>query len=355
MKPDPCRAVASCFAVDGSYLESTPLGSGHIHETWRSRFDVGGRSRSVVFQRLNDRVFTDPQALMHNLLAVTDALRASHASGARRSVLQPVETRSGDFLYRDATGAFWRCFEFIEGSRSIDRVRGTGDAFAAAAAFGDFSKRLATAHLALVEIIPGFHDTKVRLAHLEEAAARDVRGRRRAVEPEWRQVDKLAPLSTSLCDALAEGRIPTRIAHNDAKINNLLFDAASDEVLCVIDLDTVMPGTPLFDFGDLVRTASCRAAEDESDLERVEMDPELHAALREGFLCGASGSLDECETALMPVAAALITFETGVRFLSDYLDGDRYFRVEHAEHNLQRARCQLRLAGDIARRLRVMI
>ena len=355
MKPDPCRAVASCFAVDGRYLGSTPLGSGHIHETWRGRFDVGGRGRSVVFQRLNHGVFTDPQALMHNLLAVTDALRASHGPGPRRSVLQPVETRSGDCLHRDAEGAFWRCFEFVEGSRSIDRVREAGDAFAAAAAFGDFSKRLATAHLALVEVIPGFHDTGARLVHLEGAAARDVRGRRRAVEPEWRQVQELAPLSTSLGDALAQGRIPTRIAHNDAKINNLLFDAVSGEVLCVIDLDTVMPGTPLFDFGDLVRTASCRAAEDESDLEAVEMDPELHAALREGFLCGASGSLTECEIALMPVAAALITFETGVRFLSDYLDGDVYFRVEHADQNLHRARCQLRLAGDIARRLRVRI
>ena len=355
MKRDPCRAVASCFALDGNYLGSTPLGSGHIHETWRGRFDVGDGCRSVVFQCLNHGVFADPHALMRNLLAVTGALRASHASGARRSVLQPVETRSGDCLHRDEEGAFWRCFEFIEGSRSIDRVKEAGEAFAAAAAFGDFSKRLATAQLALVEIIPGFHDTEARLAHLEGAAARDVRGRRIAVEPEWRQVEKLAPLSTSLGDALAKGRIPTRIAHNDAKINNLLFDAVSDEVLCVIDLDTVMPGTPLFDFGDLVRTASCRAAEDEGDLERVEMDPELHAALREGFLCGAAGSLTECEVALMPVAAALITFETGVRFLGDYLDGDLYFRVDHAEQNLHRARCQLRLAGDIVRRLRVRI
>ena len=355
MKPDPCRAVASCFAVVGRYLGSTPLGSGHIHGTWRGRFDVGGSGRSVVFQRLNQGVFADPHALMRNLLAVTDALRESHAPGARRSVLQPVETRSGDILHRDAEGAYWRCFEFVEGSRSIDRVKEAGDAFAAAAAFGDFSKRLATAHLALVELIPGFHDTRARLVHLEGAALRDARGRRRTVDPEWRQVEELAPLATSLGDALAQGRIPIRIAHNDAKINNLLFDAVSGEVLCVIDLDTVMPGTPLFDFGDLVRTASCRAAEDESDPETVEMDPELHAAIHEGFLRGASGTLSESEVAMLPVAAVLITFETGVRFLGDYLDGDLYFRVEHAEQNLHRARCQLRLALDIARRLGVRI
>ena len=353
MKPDPCRIVAPCFAIEGRYLGSAPHGSGHIHETFRGRFALGERPHSVIFQRLNLRVFPDPHALMRNLLSLTAALRASLSPETPRRVLRPIETRSGEYLHRDEHGARWRCFDFIEGSRSIDRVDGTGDAFAAALAFGDFARRLAPARLALTELLPGFHDTPARLAHLERAAALDPLARRAGVAEEWRQVEKLAPLAPVLGGALARGHIPARIAHNDAKINNVLFDAETGKALCVIDLDTAMPGTPLFDFGDLVRTASCRAAEDSSDLATVEMDPELYAALREGFLAGAAGTSSEQEIALMPLAGVLITFETGVRFLTDYLSGDRYFRVHHAEQNLHRARCQLALAADIARRLGV--
>ena len=352
---DPCCTVASQFALEGRYLGSASHGSGHVHETFRGRFAPGARHRSVIFQRLNLRVFPDPEALMKNLLAVTAALRRSHGSHAPRRVLRSIETRSGGFLHRDEHGEFWRCFDFIEGSRSIDRVSEAGDAFAAAFAFGDFARRLAPGGFRLAELIPGFHDTPARLAHLEAAAALDARGRRQGIAAEWRQVEGLASIASSLVEAQSRGLIRTRIAHNDAKINNVLFDADSGEALCVIDLDTAMPGTPLFDFGDLVRTASCRAAEDTSALETVEMDPELYAALHEGYLAGASGSLSETETELMPHAGVLITFETGVRFLTDYLNGDTYFRVHHAEQNLYRARCQLTLAADVARRLGVRL
>ena len=355
MNSDPCCTVASHFALEGRYLGSASHGSGHIHETFRGRFALAGCCPSVIFQRLNLRVFPDPHALMGNLLAVTAALRRSHGSHAPRRVLELIETRSGDFLHRDERGDFWRCFEFIGDSRSIDRVNEAGEAFAAAFAFGDFAKRLALGVVELAEIIPGFHDTPARLVHLEKTRTLDARARRQGVSAELRQVEQLAPIASSLVDALARGRIPTRSAHNDAKINNILFDAHSGEALCVIDLDTAMPGTPLFDFGDLVRTASCRAAEDTSALESVEMDPELYAALHEGYLAGASGSLSETETDLMPHAGVLITFETGVRFLTDYLNGDVYFRVHHAEQNLYRARCQLTLAANIARRLGVKL
>ena len=355
MKTDSCRTVASYFALEGRYLGSASHGSGHIHDTFRGRFALVGRCRSVIFQRLNLRVFPDPHALMRNLLAVTVALRRSHGSHAPRRVLKVIETRSGDFLHRDEHGEFWRCFEFIEDSRSIDRVNEAGDAFAAAFAFGDFASRLAPGTVELAEIIPGFHDTPARLAHLEKAAALNARARRQGVAGEFRQVEQLASIASSLVEALSRGRIPIRIAHNDAKINNVLFDAHSGEALCVIDLDTAMPGTPLFDFGDLVRTASCRAAEDTSALDTAEMDPELYVALQEGYLAGASGSLSEPEIALMPHAGVLIAFETGVRFLTDYLNGDVYFRVRYAEQNLYRARSQLALAADIARRLGVKL
>ena len=353
MNSDPCRAIASGFALEGRYVGSAPHGSGHIHETFRGRFAIRGGHRSAIFQRLNPKVFPDPCALMRNLLALTAALRASHESDTRRRVLRPIETVSGEFLHRDEHGAYWRCFDFIEDSRSIDRVSDVGDAAAAAAAFGDFARRLAPAKLELEELIPGFHDTPKRLAHLERAAVLDPRGRRSGIAAEWRQVEKLAPVAPVLNQALVRGDIPSRIAHNDAKINNVLFDTDSGEALCVVDLDIAMSGTSLFDFGDLVRTASCRAPEDSSDLDTVGMDPELYAALREGFLAGASDTLNENELALMPCAGVLITFETGVRFLTDYLNGDVYFRVHHAEQNLHRARCQLRLAADVARRLAV--
>ena len=355
MNDDPCRAVAACFALEGRYLGSASHGSGHIHETFRGRFAPGGRHRSVIFQRLNRQVFPDPRALMRNLLALCAALRKSYGPQARRRVPQVIETRSGDSHHRDERGDFWRCFEFIEGSRSIDRVNEAGDAYVAALAFGDFARRLAAGRVELAELIPGFHDTPARLAQLEKALSLDVCARRRWVAAEVRQVEGLASIASSLVEALSRRLISTRIAHNDAKINNVLFDVRSGEALCVIDLDTAMPGTPLFDFGDLVRTASCRAPEDTSALETVEMDPELYAALHEGFLAGASGSLSEAEITLMPRAGVLITFETGVRFLTDYLSGDVYFRVHHAEQNLYRARSQLALAADIARRLEVRL
>ena len=355
MNSDPCSAVASAFALKGRYLDSIAHGSGHIHETFRGRFAVAGRRRSVILQRLNIQVFPDPYALTRNLVAVIAALRKSYGPHASRRVLPVIETRSGDFLHRDEHGEFWRCFEFIEDSRSIDRVSDAEEAFAVARAFGDFASRLAPAALELAELIPGFHDTPARLVHLEKAAARDARSRRKRVSAEVRQVQALAPIAPLLVNALDRCLIPNRIAHNDAKINNVLFDANSGEALCVIDLDTAMPGTPLFDFGDLVRTASCRAAEDATALETVEMDPELYTALREGFLAGASGTLDDREIGLMPVAGVVISFETGVRFLTDYLNGDVYFRVRHAEQNLHRARCQLALAADIARRLGVKL
>ena len=355
MKPDPCREVAARFDVAGRYLGSERLASGHIHETWRGRFAGAGGRRSAVFQRLNRNVFPEPHLLMANLLALTRALREGRGEEAARRVPRVVETRAGGVLLQDARGDCWRCFDFIEGSRSIDRAEGPGDAFAAARAFGDFARRLARRPPRLAEVLPGFHHTPARLAHLERAARLDPRARRAGVAAEWRQVQRLAPLAPVLAEALASARIPTRIAHNDAKIGNVLFDADSGEALCVVDLDTVMPGTPLFDFGDLVRTATCRAPEDCPDPARVEMEPELYDAVREGFLAGAAGLLGEEEVALMPSAAVLIAFETGVRFLADYLNGDTYFRVRHAEQNLHRARCQLRLAASVARRLGVRL
>ncbi len=355
MHADPCSSVAPFFALEGCYLDSASHGAGHVHETFRGRFRVGGRDRSVIFQRLNLRIFPDPHALMRNLLTVTAALRRSHGAHAPRRVPRAIESRSGGFLHRDEHGGFWRCFEFIEGSRSIDRVNEVGEAFAAAFAFGDFARRLAPAGIQLAELIAGFHDTPARLAHLEEAAALDVCGRRQGVKTEWRQVQRLASIASSLVEAQARGIVRTRIAHNDAKIGNVLFDEDSGKALCVVDLDTAMSGTALFDFGDLVRTASCRAAEDTSALETVEMDPDLYAALHEGYLTGGSGTLNETEIELMPYAGVLITFETGVRFLTDYLNGDTYFRVRHAEQNLYRARCQLALAADIAHRLGVRL
>ena len=355
MSSDPCSAVASAFALEGRYLGSIAHGSGHIHGTFRGCFAVAGRRRSVILQRLNLRVFPDPYALTKNVVAVIAALRKSYGSHASRRVLSVVETCSGDFLHRDEHGEFWRCFEFIEDSCSIDRVSSTEEAFAVACAFGEFARRLAPTKVELAELIPGFHDTPARLARLEKAVASDAYSRRKWISAELRQVAGLAPIAPLLVNALDRGLIPSRIAHNDAKTSNVLFDAHSGEALCVIDLDTAMSGTPLFDFGDLVRTASCRAAEDATALETVEMAPELYTALREGFLAGVSGTLSDQETGLMPVAGVVITFETGVRFLTDYLNGDSYFRVRHAEQNLHRARCQLALAADIARRLGVKL
>jgi Ser/Thr protein kinase RdoA (MazF antagonist) len=359
---DLARDFTLWFALDGECVEVVPLKRGHIHDTlvgtWRTREGL----LRIVHQRINTHVFRDPALLMRNWLRVTEHVRAELVRAAtpdvERRCLRAIPAKSGAPVHSDASGAVWRAFAFIEGARSVDVPESPAQAQEAARAFGAFAAQLRGLDPATVaESIPHFHDFAHRLANLEGAIAADAHGRAAGAAED---VERARRLAGEVQEALArEGAasLPLRVVHNDCKLNNVLFDERTSEGLCVIDLDTVMPGSVLADFGDLVRTAACPAPEDEPDLARVRVDARLYEALVRGYRAGTGGLLTPVEIALLPLAGPLIALETGVRFLTDHLSGDVYFRIHRPGHNLDRARVQLRLteqllAGvDEARRL----
>jgi len=292
-----------------------------------------------VVQRINTTVFPDPEALARNLERVTRHLARAAGPGGR--ALELVHAPGGATAVRDLAGHWWRGFPFLEGSHSVERASSPAQAERLARAFGGFLSdvgELDPAELAVV--IHGFHDLAARLAALEDAEQRDPLGRAGGTAPE---LDSARALAARI-DLAAEAALPLRVVHNDCKLNNLLVDAASGAPLCVVDLDTVMPGRALYDFGELVRSAASTAAEDEPDASRMDFDFELFAGLARGFVAGARGGLAPEEIRSLALAGPRMALENGVRFLADHLEGDRYFPVHRPGHNLDRARTQLRLA-----------
>jgi len=347
--PTAAQRVARAFATPDGPARAERLGSGHIHDTFRVEVGSGTRLRRFVLQRLHTGVFADPEQLMQNLVRVTGHLAAMLAREAvpdrERRSLALVPARAGGPFHRDPEGGFWRCFHFIEGAAAIDAAPDPAQAFAAARAFGAFVAALADlAGPPLACVIPHFHDFPRRMAALEAAIREDPLGRAGGIAAEADAARATAErLARRL--ALAGGEdLPRRIVHNDCKVNNVLLDARSGEGLCVIDLDTVMEGTVLADFGDLARTAACPAPEDERDLDRVRFDRVRFEALARGYLAGAGSLLSPSELRALPLAGPLLALENAVRFLADHVAGDRYFRTHRPGHNLDRGRAQLRLA-----------
>jgi Ser/Thr protein kinase RdoA (MazF antagonist) len=346
------RAFTGWFALEGECVEVVPLGRGHIHETYLGTWQLAERRCRVVHQRLNTRVFRDPALLMRNWLRVTAHVHAALARAGvpdlERRCLRPIRTRAGGSHTTAGDGAVWRACHFIEGTRAVDFPESPAQAEAGARAFGGFLAQLGDlAPAEIGETIPRFHDLAGRLARLDAAVAADAEAR---VAETREEVARARGLAAEIRRALAEahgGPLPLRVVHNDCKLNNVLFDVASGEALCVIDLDTVMPGTVLADFGDLVRGAVCSAPEDETDLDRVRVDPAFLAALVRGYLAGAGPLLAPSELAQLPLAAPLMAVELGIRFLTDHLEGDHYFPAHRPGHNLDRARAQLHLAQQL--------
>ena len=346
------ESIAAAFAIPGRFVSAAPLGSGHIHATHLVVHEDAGRRRRTVLQRLNRAVFPEPAKLMENVARVTGHQQAllarENVPDAARRALRLVPPRAGGLAHVDASGETWRAFVFVEGAHSHDVVRGAADARAAAQAFGRFQTQLVDLpEPPLHEVLPRFHDARWRLEQLLEAARADACGRLRDVRAEMDFVLAREGVVDRLPALRSAGRLPERIAHNDTKINNVLFDDASGEAICVIDLDTVMPGLAVHDFGDLVRTAASPTAEDERDLTKVGLREDLFAALVEGYLRGARAFLTEVERAELGFASRLLTLTVGMRFLADHLAGDRYFRVHRPGQNLDRARTQLRLVASI--------
>ena len=317
---------------------------GHINASFL--ISDGVSAPRWLLQRVNRVVFPSPELVMRNIEAVLAGASASPATDIRLPVL--LRTTEGHGWVHDADGELWRCWEVMPGLRSTVKVGSTMDAREAGRAFGAFAWIATTIDATLLqETIPGFHDTPARLARLELSIARDVRGRADGAREEIALALRYRALAPLLVTPLQSGAIPMRVAHNDAKIANVLFDAGTGQAAMVIDLDTVMPGTPLFDFGDLVRSSVSRAAEDATDLTQVEAEPELYTAVLEGYLSGVGELLTRMERSLLEPAGRVITWEQAIRFLTDYLDGDTYFATSHREHNLERARAQLALLGSL--------
>lgn len=339
-------SAAEQFAVSGTFLSAIPWGNGHIHDTYRVEFEAAGKQQHHILQRINTHVFPRVPELMENVARVTAHIQKSSSQNpdSARRVSRLIPARDGANWIRDAQGQCWRMFGFIEGARSVDRVESAEQCFRTAQAFGTFQHQLATLRgPRLHDTIPDFHHTPKRFAALEQAIAADTAGRVSAAKAEIEFALARGPMTRVLLDA----GLPERITHNDTKINNVLLDEQTGEALCVIDLDTTMPGLALYDFGDLVRTAASPAAEDERDLEQVFLRMDYYQALVEGYLSSAGAFLTTRERELLAFSGKLITFEIGIRFLADYLNGDTYFKVHREGHNLDRCRTQFRLVASI--------
>jgi hypothetical protein len=343
--------ISSEFLIPGDFRSAQPYGSGHINDTYAVEFSQSGTPVRYIFQRINHKVFPNPGKLMENIERVCfhsqTKLKVEENPDASRRSLTLLPTRSGGKWHVDGLN-HWRCYPFIENARTYDVIKSTGQATAAAKAFGHFQGLLADLPgERLFETIPDFHHTRKRFERLMEVFAADPMGRASLVGEEMDFVREREADVSIIVDALEAGRIPERTTHNDTKLNNVMIDDETGEGICVIDLDTVMPGTALNDFGDMIRTATNPAPEDEKDLSKVHMRIEYFKAIAQGYLEGAGSFITPSELDLLPMSGKLMTFEVGIRFLTDFLEGDVYFKTHRDGHNLDRCRTQLKLVTSI--------
>ncbi|HSY42428.1 MAG TPA: aminoglycoside phosphotransferase family protein [Candidatus Acidoferrum sp.] len=340
------RAIARQFQISGEFISAEPYGSGHINDTYCVIFDQGGTRVRYIFQRINHKVFKDPVALMDNIYRVTAHLgeKMSGQGDPSRRTLTTLLTRKGQRVLVDENGNYWRAYLFIERARTYDAVQSSQQAFEGAKAYGNFQKMLADLPTPrLHDTIPDFHHTPKRFAALEKAISEDPANRATHARAE---ID-FALSRKSMTSALLDAKLPERVTHNDTKFNNVMLDDVTGEGICVIDLDTVMPGLALYDFGDMVRTTTSPVKEDELDVSKVTMQFPMYEALVRGYLSSASGFLTKAEKQFLAFSGKLITFEIGIRFLADFLAGDVYFKVHRDQHNLQRCRTQFKLVESI--------
>jgi aminoglycoside phosphotransferase (APT) family kinase protein len=333
--------LARQFRMQGEPIEIAPVPVGHINDT----YVVTTQSRRYVLQRINQIVFKNPVQVMANVVRITEHI---HSKGAAARQLEVIATRDDGRYYGDTDGNVWRMYNFIENAVTYDALQSAALAREAARMFGWFQRTLIDLPGSpLYETIVGFHDTPRRFARFQEVLKADVANRAKNAKREIDFVFKNAAICHVLFDLVQRGEVPVRIAHNDAKINNVMFDTSTSQGVCVIDLDTVMPGLSAYDFGDLVRTATCATAEDERDLSQVAVDIALFEALARGFIEGTSHFLTPAERQHLVFGGKLITFEQLIRFLTDYLADDVYYKVHREGHNLDRSRTQMKLVQSI--------
>ncbi len=351
MEESMIKNVAENFIFEGNFVSFIENNSGNINKTFVLTYDNQGKTIKYTLQKLNTYVFKNPHQVMDNILKVSQHLKNKLIEvygDYDRRVLEVILSKEGQPYYESETEGFWRAFVYVDNARAYNSVETPSQFFSAGKAFGEFQKLLADFDAStLYETIKDFHNTPKRMETFFKAVAENKAGRKASVEKEINFIKERSDEAVSILNMIENGQIPLRVTHNDTKFNNVLIDDTTGEGLCVIDLDTVMPGTSLYDFGDAVRSGASTAPEDEKDLSKVSFDLELFELFTKGFIESTDGFLTDTEITLLPLGAKIITLELAVRFLSDYLDGDLYFKTNYPEHNLDRTRTQLKLVSDI--------
>jgi hypothetical protein len=350
MKTDFQRIVDQ-FNFEGHFSTAEPYGDGHINDTYIARFTINGSSRRYILQRINHHVFRDPEGLMSNIQAVTSHLRQkidSAGGDSKRETLTLIPTIDGNYYIHTDEGEYWRGYLFINDARTYESIENLDHVYHAAAAFGNFQNLLSDyPSEKLIETIPDFHNTSKRFEAFVESVEKDELNRGYFSKDEIEFVMQRVNETSVLVEKLQNGELPERITHNDTKFNNVMIDNETGAGVCVIDLDTVMPGLSLYDFGDAIRTLANPAVEDERDLTLVNFDLQIFDIYTHGYLDAIGDELTQPEIDNLPFSAVLMTLECGIRFLTDHLQGDKYFKIHHQDHNLDRSRTQFKLVAEM--------
>lgn len=350
MTENEIKKIAEQFAIEGTVGELKAYGSGHIHETYRLK-NADTQKPDYILQKINNSIFTNVEELMNNIQTVINHLQEQKQNDTTGSVkgevLQLVPALDGKTYYQHTDGSFWRVYVFLEGTRSYDLIENDKQAREGGKGYGRFISALADLDPnKIFEVLPDFHNMQHRLNQLDTAIAKDPVDRLRTVAEEVNFVKERAERMTTIKRMGDAGELPLRITHNDTKFNNVLLNE-NDEAHCVIDLDTIMPGYIAYDFGDAVRTTINTADEDEKDLEKIQLNMNVFKAFSEGFIGETGATLTDNEVKSLSEGCLMLPFIMGVRFLSDYIDGDNYYRIHSPHHNLQRARAQFQLVRKL--------
>ena len=353
------KRISRHFQIYGEILHAELLKIGHINETYTATYNQGGMRVRYIHQKLNRSVFKNPAGVMKNIMRVTGHIRkkleARNVPDLTRRMLIVIPTRDGKACHENGNQDVWRTFVYVEGVQTHEAVQTPAQALQAGRAFGEFQNLLVDLPGGrLVETIPNFHHTRKRFDNFQKAVQADGYNRAASARAEIEFAQKRQAITGVIVDAMSQGKIPERITHNDTKFNNVMLDVVTGEAMCIVDLDTVMPGCALYDFGDMVRTTTSPTLEDELDLAKVQMQMPMFKQLAKGYLAAAGQFLTKREKDLIAFSGKLITFEIGLRFLTDYLSGDVYFRTHRPEHNLDRCRTQFKLVESIERQENAM-
>jgi hypothetical protein len=345
------QKIVDQFEFEGEFSSADPYGVGHINDTFIAKFTSNGSRQRYILQRINHKVFLNPEGLMRNIEAVTSHLSQKieiRGGDPKRETLTLIPTMEGDSFLHTTQGEYWRGYLFINDARTYEHVENLDHVYNAAKAFGNFQNLLSDYPSdQLVETIPNFHNTKNRFETFVEAVEKDELNRAASCRPEIEFVLRRAEDTSVLVDLLGQGGLSERITHNDTKLNNVMIDNETGDGVCVIDLDTVMPGLSLYDFGDAIRSLANPADEDERDLSLVRFDLDFFDYYSHGFLDAVGDGLTPVEIKYLPFSAVLMTLECGMRFLTDHLQGDKYFKIHRENHNLDRCRTQFEMVAGM--------